>query len=77
MSEVARPGRFILRNVSSNFRPSFGIAMLFFRAVKRAPLAGQAGRRPPLARQKGTHPMRHIPRYYEKLVEGLERSGLR
>ena len=26
---------------------------------------------------KDTHPMRHIPRYYDKLVEGLERSGLR
>jgi tetratricopeptide (TPR) repeat protein len=23
-----------------------------------------------------THPMRHIPRYYDTLVEGLERSGL-
>jgi hypothetical protein len=26
---------------------------------------------------KDTHPMRHIPRYYDRLVEGLERSGLR
>jgi TolB-like protein/Tfp pilus assembly protein PilF len=26
---------------------------------------------------KDTHPMRHIPRYYDMLVEGLERSGLR
>ena len=26
---------------------------------------------------KDTHPMRHIPRYYDKLVEGLERAGLR
>jgi Flp pilus assembly protein TadD len=25
---------------------------------------------------KNTHPMRHIPRYYDKLVEGLQRSGL-
>jgi DNA-binding SARP family transcriptional activator/TolB-like protein len=25
---------------------------------------------------KHTHPMRHIPRYYETLVEGLERAGL-
>ena len=25
---------------------------------------------------KDTHPMRHIPRYYDRLVEGLERSGL-
>jgi len=25
---------------------------------------------------KDTHPMRHIPRYYDMLVEGLERSGL-
>lgn len=25
---------------------------------------------------KHTHPMRHIPRYYDTLVEGLERSGL-
>jgi hypothetical protein len=26
---------------------------------------------------KDTHPMRHIPRYYDKLIEGLELSGLR
>ena len=25
---------------------------------------------------KDTHPMRHIPRYYDRLVEGLELSGL-